>query len=144
MEAGDRYGFTWLTYGVVGFDQASNNNYCKNSVKSNVGETVSLTDNRFGNREYSIRVTFCEESELDCGRSFLIFFQLQESYGRSYFLGLHFYFFASCTSNQARIAVGGCCIVYNARTSKVQCLHLMFIKHQDCCLNSSCWPELSG
>ena len=73
MKAGDRYGFTWLNYGVIDFDYVSTNNFCENPVKSNVGNTVSLVDNRHGKRDYSIRVQFSEcetEPEPECGTSF--------------------------------------------------------------------------
>ena len=76
VKAGDRYGFTWLNYGVIDFDYVSNNNFCENPVKSNPGDTVSLVDNRHGKRDYSIRVQFskCEvvepKPEPECGMSF--------------------------------------------------------------------------
>ena len=56
VQAGDRYGFSWLNYGVIDFDYVSNDNYCESSVKQDVGSTVNLLENRHGKRDYSIRM----------------------------------------------------------------------------------------
>ena len=60
VKKGDRYGFTWLNYGVIDFDYVGTNNYCENSQQFNVGNAVSLVDNRHGKRDYSIRMIFNE------------------------------------------------------------------------------------
>ena len=56
VQAGDRYGFTWLNYGVIDFDRALTDNFCEGPVKQDVGSTVNLVENRHGRREYSIRM----------------------------------------------------------------------------------------
>ena len=56
VQAGDRYGFSWLKYGVIDYDDVSRDNYCEHSVIQDVGSTVNLLDNRYGKRDYSIRM----------------------------------------------------------------------------------------
>ena len=56
VQAGDRYGFSWLNYGVIDFDYVSTDNYCESSVIQDVGSTVNLLENRHGKRDYSIRM----------------------------------------------------------------------------------------
>ena len=66
MKAGDRYGFTWLDYGVIDFDYVGPDNYCENPQMFNVGQQANLVSNRYGKRDYSIRMLFkqCEEREV--------------------------------------------------------------------------------
>ena len=56
VQKGDRYGFTWLNYGVIDFAYVREDNFCESSVKQDVGSTVNLIAGRHGNREYSIRM----------------------------------------------------------------------------------------
>ena len=64
VQAGDSYGFTWLDFGVIDFDFTQQGHYCENPAAFNVGNTASLTANRYGNRDYSIMMQVtpkCEE-----------------------------------------------------------------------------------
>ena len=58
VKEGDRYGFTWLDLGVIDFDVSSRDNYCENNQMFNVGQQANLVANRYGKRDYSIRVMF--------------------------------------------------------------------------------------
>ena len=35
VEAGDHFGFTWLNYGVVDYDEVATDNFCERSVSEN-------------------------------------------------------------------------------------------------------------
>ena len=69
MKAGDRYGFTWLDYGVIDFDYVGPDNYCENPQMFNVGQQANLVSNRYGKRDYSIRlmVSSCDKPETGGG-----------------------------------------------------------------------------
>jgi hypothetical protein len=78
VKAGDRYGFTWLDLGVIDFDVVGTDNYCENPQQFNVGQQASLVANRYGRRDYSIRMLASECTEAPapapaggCGKSHL-------------------------------------------------------------------------
>ena len=56
--AGDHFGFTWLNLGVVKYDPATTYQYCEDNIKPNEGSNVVLKSSGYGNREYSIRLTY--------------------------------------------------------------------------------------
>ena len=75
VKAGDRYGFTWLDLGVIDFDVVGTDNYCENPAQFSVGQQANLVSNRYGKRDYSIRMLHkeCEEAapsggEEECGK----------------------------------------------------------------------------
>ena len=69
VKAGDRYGFTWLNFGVIDWGMTAEKNYCEKEAIYDVGDTASLND-QHGNREYSIkmRLTACDGSTPKCGK----------------------------------------------------------------------------
>ena len=60
MIPGDHYGFTWFQYGVIQYDLSDAQNYCEDKTIFSVNNTAELYDNRYGNREYSLRFAFGE------------------------------------------------------------------------------------
>ena len=88
VKKGDRYGFTWLELGVIDFDVVTTSRYCENAQMFNVGQTASLVDNRYGKRDYSIRLQFTDCSQpapTECG-TLLCVAQLQPEMIRYMFL----------------------------------------------------------
>ena len=71
VKAGDHYGFTWLNYGVIDFDNGVPQNFCENPNIFNVGQQANLVVNRYGGRHYSLRLMYseCEEErpQAECG-----------------------------------------------------------------------------
>ena len=63
VKAGDHYGFTWLSRGVIKYAQSETQSYCENEAIFDVGDEANLVAGRSGNRDYSLRVAFteCEE-----------------------------------------------------------------------------------
>ena len=67
VQAGDMFGFTWLNYGVVAFDYSAAGHYCEQPEKPSVGGTYSWVLNRYGNRDYSIRMNVGPDCEAAVG-----------------------------------------------------------------------------
>lgn len=57
VQAGDHFGFTWLNFGVVKFTVATPGEYCEDPITPAEGSNVALKLNRYGNRDYSIRLS---------------------------------------------------------------------------------------
>ena len=57
VTAGEYFGFIWRKYGYVSYDKGDgNSNYCLNTRKSDVGDTVSLKSN--SKHMYSFQVFY--------------------------------------------------------------------------------------
>ena len=62
VKVGDHFGFTWVEGGVIKFSSGSFlGNYCEaDGTRFAINRTDILKLNRYGNREYSIRMYYGE------------------------------------------------------------------------------------
>ena len=55
VKKGDRYGFSWLNFGVIAWDVAGEKNFCEANELFNQGDIATLKD-EYGDRIYSIKM----------------------------------------------------------------------------------------
>ena len=59
FKAGDTIGYSFANYGLIPYDETDKDNYCEAEVFTTViGEQVSLTDNRYGKRIFSLQAVY--------------------------------------------------------------------------------------